>query len=120
MRLFNSKQRPFRFLTALISLLVLAALLLPETVEAFAEGFGDDCSNDCNNDCSNDRNNDCNDGCTSACGCMNCPPSLYIIDISLLGHSALPMIVSQLALDFSLNPEQKWFNSIDHPPQNSC
>jgi hypothetical protein len=103
MRTVNSKSWLFRPLSALILLIVLAALFLSGVVEAFTK----DCDDGCHDDC------------TSDCGCINCLPSLVIIDIAHSDHASLPVILPWSASDFFLELEQEWFNSIDHPPQNS-
>jgi hypothetical protein len=86
-----------------MSLIILASFFMVGNVEVFAE----DCDEGCKDDCA------------SACDCVNCPPSLIYIDIKYWNHADLPTVFPPLAPDESLNMEQKWFNSIDHPPQDS-
>ncbi len=103
-----------RGLKMAISLVIMASLLtllMLGNVEVSAENCDQDCRNECRDECQDD--------CSSACDCANCPPSLVFIHTTYRAHSDLRNVLPPQARDIPLNMEQKWFSSIDHPPQNS-
>jgi hypothetical protein len=103
MRAVNSKPYRFRPLFVLMLLVVFATLSLSGAVEVVAE--------DCD-----DR---CGDECTSVCGCINCPPSLFFVNIAHSDQAALPVVLPRSASDSFLALEQEWVEGIDRPPQSS-
>lgn len=102
MRALNSKPWCLRPPFVLMLLFVLATLSLSGAVEVFAEDCDDGCP----------------DECTSVCGCINCPPSMVIIDISRSDQAALPVLLSWSTSGSFLELEQEWFDGIDRPPQS--
>jgi len=103
-RTLNTKPRFFLTLSAVVLLVFWGSILIAGTVEALVTDFEEECCSDC----------------SSACGCVNCPPSLTSIDVAKPDLVVLPQAHPRLAPDLSPDPEQKWFKSIDHPPQNFC
>ncbi len=105
-----SKSKCLYGLKVVLSLVIVASLLtllMLGNVEVSAESCDQDCRDECHDDCS------------SACDCVNCPPSLVFIHHTYWTHTDLRAVLPTLVQDNSMKMEQKWFTSIDHPPQNS-
>lgn len=93
-----------RFLTVIISLVVLLALFV-SMAGAFAES-------DCDDDCA-DKPGAC-------CECVCCPTKVVMNvkeEISLLSEYAKLLCTVERVVH---SGERVWFGSIDHPPQNQA
>lgn len=101
-----SRSRSLPVLVVLKSLVIVVSML-SLMVLGNAEAFAGHCEDECHDDCN------------SACDCIHCLPSLAAFQITDFDDTVSRTVLPPLAPDKPVRMEQKWFNSIDHPPQNS-
>ncbi len=80
------------------------SLCLVFSVEILADDCGDDCECECE--------------CSEFCFCLNCLPTLILMDMSYPAYDNIPHAVSGLIVIKLCKHDQEWYNGIDHPPQN--